>query len=196
MKEMLDIYDDKLKKIGVRSREEVHKLGLKHRVVQCYIIKKNEDEECVYFQQRSYDKDTCPGMYDIACAGHVDAGEEFLYSMKRELSEEVGILAEDDELKYAGIKFEFYKKGQSIDDEICEMFILKIHNDDELKINEELLDIVKAPLHIYEKWTKGSINVLNAVSLKDNTTIELNKENSCPHIFEYNEELINKMMNF
>lgn len=194
MKEMLTIYNDELEAIGIKSRDEVHRCGLRHRVVQCHIIKKSRKDKYIYFQQRAYDKDICPGMYDIACAGHVDAGEEFLYSMKRELLEEVGIRIKNDNLKYVGTKFERREGSDYIDDEICELFILKIDSDDEFYINEEVLGMVKAPLNMYKKWTKGSIEVLMAISLKDNSTIELNKKNSCPHIFEYSEYLIEKMM--
>ncbi|MDO5517266.1 MAG: NUDIX domain-containing protein, partial [Clostridium sp.] len=190
MKEMLDIYNDQLQIIGTKPRDEVHKYGLKHKVVQCYIIEKTHECTWVYFQQRAWDKDTCPGMYDIACAGHVDAGEDFSYSMKRELSEEVGIKAEDKNLKYAGTKFEYYKKGDCTDDEICEMFILKIEDDKCLKINEELLDMIKAPLDEYEKWAKGETEVLSSYSIINNKKVELDKDNSCPHIKEFNEDLI------
>lgn len=190
MKEMLDIYNDKLQIIGVKPRSEVHKYGLKHKVVQCYIVQKTQECTWVYFQQRAWDKDTCPGMYDIACAGHVDAGEDFDYSMKRELSEEVGIEAEDDSLKYAGTKFEHFKKGECIDDEICELFILKIEDDESIKMNEELLDMVKVPFEEYEKWTEGETKVLSAYSIIDNKKVELSEENVCPHIKEFNENLI------
>lgn len=190
MDEMLDIYDEELQKIGIRPRAEIHKFGLKHKVVQCYIVQKEQDKKWVYFQQRAWDKDTCPGMYDIACAGHVDAGEDFFYSMKRELSEEVGIEAEDKDLKYSGTKFEYYKKGECIDDEICEMFILKIEDEKSLKINEELLDMIKVQLNEYEKWIKGESEVLSAYSIIDNKKVELNEENVCPHIKEFNESLI------
>lgn len=190
MKEMLDIYNTNLQKIGIKSREEIHKYGLKHKVVQCYIIQKTEENTWIYFQQRALDKDTCPGMYDIACAGHVDAGEDFYYSMKRELQEEVGIVAQNNELIYAGTKHEYYKKGECIDDEICELFVLKIEDEKSIKINEELLDIIKAPLDKYEKWAKGESRILIANSIIDNKEVELNKENTCPHIKEFNENLI------
>ena len=193
MKEMLTIYNDELEAIGVKSRDEVHKLGFRHRVVQCHIIKKSRKEKYIYFQQRAYDKDICPGMYDIACAGHVDEGEEFLFSMKRELFEEVGIRIQDNDLKYVGTKFECRKSKECVDNEICELFLLKVNSDDDFKINEEVLRMVKSPLDLYEKWVKEKIEVLPAVSLEDNKIVELNKKNSCPHIFEYSEYLLEKM---
>ena len=193
MKEMLDIYNDKLQKIDVKPRDKVHKYGLKHKVVQCYIVQKAEECTWIYFQQRALDKDTCPGMYDIACAGHVDAGEDFNYSMKRELQEEVGIDPQDDELIYAGTKFENYKKGECIDDEICELFVLKIEDEKSIKINEEVIDMVKVSLDEYEKWVKGEAKLLQGESILDNKKVELNSENVGPHIKEFNENLFRRI---
>ena len=193
MKEMLDIYNDKLQKIDVKPRDKVHKYGLKHKVVQCYIVQKAEECTWIYFQQRALDKDTCPGMYDIACAGHVDAGEDFNYSMKRELQEEVGIDPQDDELIYAGTKFENYKKGECIDDEICELFVLKIKDEKCIKINEEVIDMVKVSLDEYEKWVKGEAELLQGESILNNKKVELNSENVCPHIKEFNENLFRRI---
>ena len=41
MEEMIDIYNEHLQKIDVKSRSDVHKYGYKHKVVQCYIIQEN-----------------------------------------------------------------------------------------------------------------------------------------------------------
>ena len=193
MKEMLDVYNDELQKIDIRPRTEVHKLGLKHKVVQCYIVRKENECIWVYFQERALDKDTCPGMYDIACAGHVDAGEDFNYSMKRELQEEVGINPQDNELIYAGTKFEYYKKGKCIDDEICELFVLKIEDEKCIKINEEVIDMVKVSLEEYEKWVNGENELLQAVSILNNKKVELNSKNVCPHIKKFNENLFSRI---
>lgn len=196
MKEMLDIYDDKLQKIGIKSRQEVHKYGLKHKVVQCYIIQKDKNGKMVYFQQRAWDKDTCPGMYDIACAGHVDAGEDFIDSMKRELVEEVGIEVDDSKLKYVGTTHEYYKKGECIDDEICEMFILEVNNDSFFKINEELLDMVKVSFAEYEKWVNNDVTVIEAYSINSGNKIEVKEENVCPHIKRIDEKILYKIKEF
>ena len=45
-----------------------------------------------------------PGCYDISSAGHVQAGDEFLPSAVRELKEELGIEAREEDLEFAGFR--------------------------------------------------------------------------------------------
>ena len=42
--------------------------------------------------RRGLGKDSSPGAWDIACSGHVGAGEEYAAAARRELAEEVGIV--------------------------------------------------------------------------------------------------------
>lgn len=64
-----------------------------------------ENEDKTYdllLQKRSRGKDSYPGCYDISSAGHVQAGDEFLPSAIRELKEELGIEAREEDLEFAG----------------------------------------------------------------------------------------------
>ena len=47
-------------------------------------------------------KDSFPGRYDTSSAGHIQVGDEPLESAVRELSEELGIQANPDDLHFAG----------------------------------------------------------------------------------------------
>lgn len=47
-------------------------------------------------------KDSFPGCYDTSSAGHIQAGDEPLPSAVRELSEELGIEAQEEDLTYIG----------------------------------------------------------------------------------------------
>lgn len=190
MKELLNIYNDNLDEIGVMPRDEIHRKGLKHKVVHCWIIQKDDDGGFIYFQQRSYNKSDFPGMYDIACAGHIDVGEEAKNAMKRELEEEIGLRVKNNDLKYIGRNFETLHKNEFLNDEICEMYMLEVDKNTVFMLGEEVEDIVKVPFKEYEKWINGEINALTVTSIKDSREAELNDENICPHIKEYNEQLI------
>lgn len=195
MEEMLDIYNEDLEIDGVKSRADVHKYGFKHKVVQCYIINEKNKEKWVYFQQRSFNKNNYPGFYDIACAGHIDSGEEPVISMVRELEEEVGLKVDKSQLIYAGRKLEMKNHDHILDDEICELFVLKIPSDD-FKLGEEVEDMVKVSFEKYKNWINGDMDTLDVLSLKYNRSVELNEKNICEHIREYNKELmdtINKL---
>jgi isopentenyldiphosphate isomerase len=194
MKEFLTIYDEDLKKIGATSREEIHKKGLKHKVVHCWIIEKGKDEPFIYFQQRAFNKSDFPGMYDIACAGHIDAGEEAENAMVRELKEEIGLTVSNSDLRYIGRKFENFEENGFIDNEICEMYILEVNNSDIFMLGEEVEDIVKVSFKEYEKWINREARSLDVHSIIYDKEIKIQDENICPHIKDHNEILIRAIL--
>lgn len=181
MEEMIDIYDENFNKIGVKSRFDVHKYGFKHKVVQCYIINKIDNVKWLYFQQRSFDKDNYPGFYDIACAGHIDSGEEASSSMIRELQEEIGLRVEKSQLNYAGTKLENKNHGNILDDEICELYVLSIENEN-FVLGEEVEDMVKVLFNDYKSWVNEEYKVLKVFSIKHKKYLELNEKNICEQI--------------
>ncbi|MDR3597337.1 NUDIX domain-containing protein [Clostridium sp.] len=189
MKELLNIYNEDLKEIGIMSREEIHKKGLKHKVVHCWIIERDKNDTLIYFQQRSDNKADFPGMYDIACAGHIDAGEETKNAMIRELKEEIGLNVSRNDLKYIGRKFETLEKNGFWDNEICEMYILEVNKNTIFTLGEEVENIVKVPFKDYERWINGELKILIATSINYNRKVEIHDENICPHIKEYNEQI-------
>jgi len=85
--EVFDVVNERDEVIGQEMRSEVHRLGLKHRTV--HIILTNSRSE-VFLQQRSLDKDRCPGTWDSSASGHLDAGEDYDEAAVRELREELG----------------------------------------------------------------------------------------------------------
>lgn len=87
----------------VKERSMVHCDGNLHRTVHIWIIRKKPDGGLdVLLQKRSRNKDAYPGCYDVSSAGHVQAGDDFACSAIRELKEELGITAEEEELKFIG----------------------------------------------------------------------------------------------
>lgn len=86
MPEMIDVLDENGIKTGqIASRDEVHKKGLWHR---CIVVAILNDKNEILLQQRSQEKLTHPGKWDLAAAGHVDAGEDALSAAMRETTEE------------------------------------------------------------------------------------------------------------
>ncbi|SFT20129.1 NUDIX domain-containing protein [Paenibacillus sp. BC26] len=87
--EHFDIYDEAGAWLGTAPRSEVHARGLWHRSIHCWLARRDGDRKLVLFQQRSSDKDTYPGFYDITAAGHLTAGES-MRDAAREIEEELG----------------------------------------------------------------------------------------------------------
>jgi isopentenyldiphosphate isomerase len=89
MEEFIDVLDENGIKTGeILPRSEIHKRGLWHRAIVVAIV--NEKNE-VLLQQRSFNKEKNPGMWDISVAGHISAGQDALSAATREINEEVSV---------------------------------------------------------------------------------------------------------
>ncbi len=88
--EKLDIYNENKEFIGSEDRNIVHKEGLWHKTVHCWLYDK---EGNVFFQIRS-DKE---GFYTTA-SGHIIAGETISEAFDREIKEEIGIDINEDKI--------------------------------------------------------------------------------------------------
>lgn len=86
--ELLDIVDHDDSVIGTATRGEIHQQGLMHRSVHIIVL---DGAGRVLLQKRSMQKDQCAGMWDTACAGHVESGQSYAETAPRELQEELGI---------------------------------------------------------------------------------------------------------
>ncbi len=86
--ELLDIVDENNRVIGVKTRGEIHALGLMHRSVHILVFNSAGD---LFLQKRSMSKDNDPGLWDSSAAGHLDSGEDYHSCAIRELGEELGI---------------------------------------------------------------------------------------------------------
>ena len=87
--ELLDVVDANDRVVGVRTRGEVHRLGLMHRSVHILVFNRNDE---LFIQKRSMSKDNNPGLWDSSAAGHLDRGEDYPDCAIRELTEELGIV--------------------------------------------------------------------------------------------------------
>ena len=84
------------------SRSKAHRLGIMHRTAHIWVIRNHENRTEVLLQKRSAEKDSFPLCLDTSSAGHIQAGDEPLPSALRELKEELGIEAEEEDLTFIG----------------------------------------------------------------------------------------------
>lgn len=54
----------------------------------------------ILLQQRSFHKDSYPGMWDSSCAGHISFGDNSLETCVKELEEELGIKSEEKDFQF------------------------------------------------------------------------------------------------
>ena len=104
--EILDV----VTKDGVPTGETVerayaHRNGIMHRTSHVWIYARENGKTYLLLQKRCLSKDSYPGCYDISSAGHIPAGVDFVPSALRELEEELGIVAEEEELLFCGLRY-------------------------------------------------------------------------------------------
>ena len=110
------------------ERSMVHHYGKRHRTAHIWVVNRMMDGSYqVLLQKRSRKKDSYPGCYDISSAGHIHAGDTYLPSAQRELAEELGILAGEEELRLIGyhradLETTFYGKP-FLDQEISAVYL-------------------------------------------------------------------------
>ena len=104
MAEVLDIVDENGIPTGETvAREVAHSQGIRHRTSHVWLLRRHEGILQVLLQKRSPDKDSFPNQWDISSAGHIPAGDDWKESAIRELSEELGLTVDEDDLIDAGL---------------------------------------------------------------------------------------------
>ena len=128
-KELLDLVDEDGNPTGeCEEREIIHATGLRHRTAHLWLMRKHLGEVEILLQQRSEDKDSYPGCYDISSAGHIPAGMDFIPSALRELQEELGLEATAEELILCGQRRFFHHQtfhGKPFEDhQVSNVYVL------------------------------------------------------------------------
>ncbi len=152
--ELFDILNEDGSASGrVEERNVAHRLGLLHGTVHTWIVRKNDKSGYdVLLQKRSMKKDSHPGEYDISSAGHISAGDEPLESACRELMEELGIRADEGDIREIGLhrgKFsgnfgKNFHDRMFKDREISHVYIYDKHVDtDKLRLQESEVESVR-----------------------------------------------------
>ena len=134
MAEQIDILTSDGKKTGeVRSRDEVHKLGICHRTVHLWLF---EAQGNILFQLRAHDKENNPNLYDTSCAGHISAGDESLESALREIREELGLKKNPEDLMYLfeSTHESVLNGGSYLDNEFYDVYRGQISEDEKRRL--------------------------------------------------------------
>lgn len=140
--EILDVVNEIGEPTGQTvDRQTAHSEGIRHRTSHVWLIKKVGDTYEVFLQKRSDDKDSYPGCYDISSAGHIPAGVDFKASAVRELYEELGIKASEEELVLCGQCYDrrenLFHGSVFIDDQVSNIYYLLWREDMNIVLQEE-----------------------------------------------------------
>jgi isopentenyldiphosphate isomerase len=97
--EYLSIVDENDNIIGKAPRTKIHEEGLLHREIHVWFVTQQEE---IIFQHRAIDKDTYPDLLDATVGGHVEIGDSYYETALKEMEEETGVHARNDELHLIG----------------------------------------------------------------------------------------------
>lgn len=146
--EYLDIVNEKGEPTGEKiERETAHREGIMHRTSHVWLIRQKNGKTEILLQKRCDTKDSFPGCYDISSAGHIPAGVGFIPSAIRELKEELGVDAKEEELIYCGDRTviwddEFHGKPYH-DRQFSRIFVLRCDMDEaEFSLQKEEVSAV------------------------------------------------------
>ena len=179
MPEILDVYDSDMNITGSMERELVHSLGLWHRVVHIWIVSKENNSVFVYFQKRSMQKQQQPGLFDIAVGGHVSSGEDVLKSAVREMYEEMGVTAEENELINLGRIRDSFADN---DNEFADIFAYVLNTAPD--IGEEVDTYIKIDAERYFNFLNNGEEKVEAVCENESTAV-IDRKEWCSHPREY-----------
>lgn len=140
MSEIIDVYDDNMKKIGSKERKQAHADGDWHKAFHCWIIYKDLfGTGYMVVQRRGPDKALFPNALDITAAGHYETGETIEDGL-REVKEELGIDVSYRDLIPLGLKFDIAKVGSVVNREFDDVFLL-VHKKDIADYNFQLEEV-------------------------------------------------------
>lgn len=89
--EMLDVVDEHGRPVGRASRRDCHSNpALIHPAVHVFVF---NSEGALLLQRRAVTKDIQPGRWDTSVGGHLRPGEDPAEGARREMLEELGVLA-------------------------------------------------------------------------------------------------------
>lgn len=101
-------------------RSQAHREGLWHR--SCHLWLADPGRHSLLLQRRHPGKQTDPGRWDIAVAGHVSAGQTPLQALVREAWEELGLVLDPDSVSFLGAHPKEYREPGFVDREWQHLF--------------------------------------------------------------------------
>ena len=99
--ELLEVVTSNGRTVKILPRSEIHgDPSLIHKVVHILV---SDGKDGLFLQKRAMSKSVAPGRWDTSVGGHVSSGETIEQALKREMEEELGIIADKPKFLYSYI---------------------------------------------------------------------------------------------
>ena len=135
MPEEIYILDENGNFCGLKDRQEVHKKGLLHSAVQCWVMNPAGQ---VLIQRRAATKDKSAGKWDVSFGGHcvkTDCDNNILIAnVIKEGKEELGLdILPQEIIKLGEVR---YTSQENKNKEILGIFLLQVNNEQKFTFND------------------------------------------------------------
>lgn len=118
--ELFFVVDENDRPLEPLPRRLVHGHGVWHRTAHVWVV---NDKNQVLCQQRSFDKELLPGMWELFFGGHLHPDETYAQTAMRELQEELGIKLEPHQFKQWNINK--YLDASGYNNEFQAVFVVR-----------------------------------------------------------------------
>lgn len=180
MIEFITIVDHRRKKIGLKSRADVHRDGDWHETFHCWMT----DHDHLLLQLRSDTKADFPGLFDITAAGHLAAGETVRDGV-REIQEELGLELTLDQLTPLGVFEDVIETDAFLDREFAHTYVYAYDGEAFMLDETEVADVVSVDmlaLHALIDETRAEVETTSVIS---GETRSVTKQHLVPHPMSY-----------
>lgn len=185
---LVDIYNDDYSLAGTMPRDLAQKKGKWVRVSHLWIV--NPKSSTILFQKRSRGKKFFPGKLDITSAGHYTTGEELSVGV-REMSNELGIDINYDDLIPLGVRHNIIPTPELVVRQFCHVFFLASERKvTDYALNPETAEglttiSIEEGLKLWsEKISSIETSLLETTSKKENI-IHITKDDFLPRVDPY-----------
>ncbi|GHO46581.1 putative Nudix hydrolase [Ktedonospora formicarum] len=187
--------------MGTRSRAEVHTHGYWHETFHCWFFRREADKIYLLFQLRAASKKDYPLKLDITAAGHLLAGETPADGI-REITEELGVVVNYDDLLPVDIIPVSFEMEGFIDREFCHIYLYHYQAPIPGFVlqEEEVADVVSVEINTLTALLSGEkprINGLSCVrSFSSGQLITFDEHDLAPYTHTYITKLLQALRQY
>jgi isopentenyldiphosphate isomerase len=183
--ELLEVLDASGQPTGrAKTRSAIHLDGDWHRAFHCWILRRDGAE--VVLQRRSLVKDTFPGRWDAAAAGHWRFGESAAEAA-REIAEELGLFVDFAELQFCcRVRASHTFANGLIDREFHEVYVLR----SDLALSEyrpdpaEVIDVGAFGVSELIALARGELEAIVPLETRSGSLASVRREDVVPYSAE------------
>lgn len=122
---LIDIYDEKMNRLGTATREQAHREGLWHKTFHCWIMQKSPQGRVQVLLQVRGRNQNHPSLIDISSAGHIAAGADPKTDGIANIAKELGLQVNPGQLIKLFTDTHVFQQADYINHEFTPTYLLE-----------------------------------------------------------------------